>query len=167
MKKVTIYKGFHRPLTLIPACFKNMSRSNRKQVITKKITFTDSCRYRLDNGDQEDWNKLFGICYGLFGIHKNSARFVWRYNEEYDTIDIGVYYYIDGIRKWNKVKEVRIGETYTFEIWRDLDNVVRFHIDGLRVDEVTMGATCPKQIFGCGLYFGGNRRAPQDITILK
>lgn len=167
MKKVTIHKGFHRPFTLIPACFRNVSRvrKNEKQIISKSIIFTDSCRYILDGSDQHDWNKLFGICFGWRGIHKNSARFVWRYNVATDRIDVATYYYIDGNREFEKVASLPLDTEAKFEIERD-GNHVSFYIDDEFMDYNDAFKTERCMLtFGCGLYFGGNRRAPQDIII--
>ena len=167
MKKVTIYKGFHRPFTLIPACFRNISRirSYKKQIIAKTITFTDSCRYYLTGNDQHDWNKLFGICFGWNGIHKNSARFVWRYNPGTDRIEITTYYYIDGQRVFENPFTLQINEPVKLVIERE-DNKLWFYINDEFFDYIEFETQC-KFTFGCGLYFGGNRRAPQDIIIYK
>lgn len=165
MKKQTILKGFHRPLAILPACFRNMSRKGH-QIITKRLIFTDSCRYFLVGGDQADWNKLFGFCHGIRGIHRNSARFAWRYNVDHDTIDIAAYSYRGGFRTWNKIKELHIGREHSFEIERTSDGFVVFRIDGIFHHHEYLREFW-KTAYGCGLYFGGNRRAPQKITILQ
>ena len=161
MKTQTIYKGFHRPFQLIPACFRFLSFS-RHFCISKHVLFTDSCRYNLFGKDQKDWNKLFGFCLGINGIHKNSARCVWRYKPEADKIEIAAYYYIGGIRICRRLTTVKINQLINLKIVR-AGRSVFFFADGFMVDDDVIGYDKPA--FGCGLYFGGNRRAPQNITI--
>lgn len=161
MKTRTILKGFHRPLSLIPACFKFISFDERFS-IKKKVVFTESCQYNFDNDDQLDWNKLFGFCLGINGVHKNSARYVWRYKPIADKIEIAAYYYIDGKRQYRKVTSVKINQCVTLEILKTGRSIFFFAEDFLVDDNVI---TSNRAAFGCGLYFGGNRRAPQNITI--
>lgn len=166
MKKFIIKEGRHRPFSLIPACIKGMCIGD--SIIKKKVMFTQSCRYYLNNGDQQDWNKLFGVCFGLFGIHKDSARLVWRYNPQYDVIEIAVYYYKDGTRTFQKVFDVAIGEERTFEM--ELYHSEGFTYVATFVDECTQldNERFDKDNYialGCGLYFGGNQTAPHDIEI--
>lgn len=167
MQKVTIHKGFHRPLTLIPAGLHYISRINRtkKQAIIVIVVFTDSCRYYLNNADQQDWNKLIGICFGIRGIDEDSARFAWRYNPGTDRIEIATYYYIKGQREWEKVATVQIGETVKFEIERE-GNQVWFYMNDEFMDyNNSFDISKCRFTFGCGLYFGGNKKAPQNITL--
>ncbi len=158
MKKQIILKGFHRPLQLIPACFKNM-RSGLVFELTKQIEFTDSCRYRLYSDDQYDWNKLFGVCRG---IHTNSGRFAWRYNDRTGQIEIAIYTYINGRRDASIVKAIPINKRFKFSIRRHF-NYLSYYINDQLVGESWIGAN--ERLWGCGLYFGGNRRAPQTIIV--
>lgn len=160
MKKQIILKGFHRPLQLIPACFKNM-RSGMIFSLTKEIEFTDSCRYNLHSDDQQDWNKLFGVCAGIFGIHTNSGRFAWRYHN--GMIEIAIYTYINGERDASLVKAIPINKRIKFDIRRHF-NYLRYYINDRLVGESWIGAD-NHTLWGCGLYFGGNRRAPQTIIV--
>lgn len=161
MKTRTILKGFHRPLSLIPACFQFFTFKERFS-IKKNVVFTDSCRYDLKGKDQKDWNKLFGFCLGINGIHKNSARCVWRYKPEADKIEIAAYYYIGGNRICRRLTTVKINQLINLKIVR-AGRSVFFFADGFMVDDDVIGYDKPA--WGCGLYFGGNRRAPQNITI--
>lgn len=160
MKKQIIPKGFHRPLQLIPACFKNM-KSGLKFSLTKEIEFTDSCRYKLYSDDQYDWNKLFGVCAGIFGVHTNSGRFAWRYSN--GMIEIAIYTYINGERDASPVKTVPINKRIKFDIRRNF-NYLSYYINDRFVGESWIG-TDNNMLWGCGLYFGGNRRAPQTIIV--
>lgn len=161
MKTRTILKGFHRPLSLIPACFKFISFDERFS-IKKKVVFTESCRYNFDNDDQLDWNKLFGFCLGINGVHKNSARIVWRYKHEADKIELAAYYYINGIRICRRLTTVEINRVIDLEIVKSGHSIF-FNAYGFLRDHDIIESNKP--VFGCGLYFGGNRRAPHNITI--
>lgn len=161
MKKQIILKGFHRPLQLIPACFKNMKKRTYYFSLTKEIKFTDSCRYNLHSNDQHDWNKLFGVCAGIFGIHTNSGRFAWRYSN--GMIEIAIYTYINGERDASLVKTIPINRRFKFDIRRQF-NYLRYFINDQLVGESWIGAD-NSTLWGCGLYFGGNRRAPQTIIV--
>lgn len=160
MKKQIILRGFHRPLQLIPACFKNM-KSGLIFSLTKEIEFTDSCRYNLHSDDQHDWNKLFGVCAGIFGIHTNSGRFAWRYSN--GMIEIAIYTYINGERDASPVKTIPINKRFKFDIRRHF-NYLSYYINDKLVGESWIGAG-NNTLWGCGLYFGGNRRAPQTIIV--
>ncbi|MBR6774572.1 MAG: hypothetical protein IKM23_02510 [Bacteroidales bacterium] len=165
MKKQTIRKGFHRPFQLIPPCLKFFS-VRKDFYIRRTFFFTKSCRYMLDGGDQMDWNKLFGFCYGVKGIHVNSVRFAWRYSASRDMIEIATYCYKNSKRIYKIVGTVCIGKPVTLSIRRcvDIEDDVIFFLCGFNVvDRIIIESD--KFVFGCGLYFGGNRRAPQDIII--
>lgn len=161
MKNKIILKNFHRPLQLLPPCLSFISR-RKKFGISRIFSFTDSCRYTLDNGDQGDWNKLFGFCYGWKGIHQNSARIVWRYLPASDMIELATYFYIKGTRTYKIIAKAIIGKNYYMTINRDGDYVT-VYFESKEVDRVKFDST--QTAFGCGLYFGGNRRAPHKITI--
>lgn len=159
MKKQIILKGFRRPLQLIPACFRNM-RFGEVFSIRKDIMFTNSCRYRLPYEDQADWNKLFGVC---ARIHKDSGRFAWRYNVRTGMIEIAIYSYIGGERSIDIIKPVPINKPIEFMI-RRTGGYLNYYINGALVGETWFNLQ--RDLFwGCGLYFGGNRRAPQRIVV--
>lgn len=92
MRKLFILKGFHYS-TFTPRLFysKNFSRS-------VSVKFDRSCAYEIE--EKSCVNKLWGISFGLFGVHKNSYRFGWTYNKEQDNITIWSYVYNNG--KLNK-----------------------------------------------------------------
>lgn len=168
MKKHIIYKGFHRPFP-----FKILGLCREYDYIIKRnFIFTDSCKYELDKGDQLDWNKLFGISFGLFGIHKNSVRFVWRYNPDKDIINIGAYWYVNGIRDYYSLVDIPFNKEYTFKI-TILGNQVIFTVldEFIAIGKFALNVfddkTISKNKYKCGIYFGGNRRAPQRIEIVE
>lgn len=167
MKKHTIYKYCHRPF---PFKIVGLNREEGNMII-RSFIFTDSCKYLLDENDQLDWNKLYGVSFGLFGIHKNSVRFVWRYNPKINKIQIGAYWYLDGYRNWYLLCSVELNQLINFKITFLKDSVVFTVLDDLvpiakyqlYIDEKTL----TKDKYQCGIYFGGNRRAPKNITIVE
>lgn len=170
MKKITIKEKRHRPLSIIPPFVRNM-RFDRSgsQIIGYELLFDESCEYLLNNGDQQDWNKLYGWGLGL-NHQENSIRLVWRYNAIEKVIEVAPYLYIDGKRTMptkEQIVKVKIGEKIKTSI-EVLDNVARVviesdkcHISEFKFDEDASN----KPLFGCWYYFGGNRKAPHDITI--
>ncbi len=169
MEKLTIRKGRHRPFKIIPACFREMSFNIHSIPQVRYVRFTDSCRYDLGDGDQKDWNKLYGYCRGILGIHEDSVRVVWRYNKDTGMIELGLYRYMNGKRIFPEhIFSVRIDEDITVKLEFRSDDIYLNIITESRSEwEFVKSPFDYKKslLFGCGLYFGGNRTAPQDITI--
>lgn len=163
-KRHTIYKNCHRPIFRIPVL-----KRVKDNHIRKCFRFTDSCRYYLDYGDQMRWNKLTGFCIGLLGIRKNSFRFVWRYNPNVDMIEIGAYWYKGGERGYKVLCRINIGEEYIFDmqIYSDciVFKVIEDEYTRISFHELPMEDLRDRSKYMCGIYFGGNRFAPQRIVI--
>lgn len=166
-KKHTILKYWRRPF---PPKIVGLNFISDDYIL-RSFEFTESCKYILDSGDQYDWNKLFGFSAGLFGIHNNSARFAWRYNPQTNKIEIAAYCYIDGERYWNIMHAVDVNTALNYKISVLKDSVVFTILDDLiPVAKYHMHFNinlkdAPK--YECGIYFGGNRRAPHRIKILE
>ena len=167
----TIFKGFHRPLGL-PAflCPTGRLRKNEGKMLTKLVTFTDNCTYEIKKEKQGDWNKLFGVCFGILGIHRHSIRFGWRWNISKQKIEI-CYIIYDGKRiERTQIAfcDCELNREYHFNItWilkddRTLD--VTFHPLQYDVEEHLNVPIKARRFFGCGFYFGGKTRAPHRIT---
>lgn len=161
----TIYKHCHRPFP-----FKILGIKKANSQIVRRFKFLESCCYYLDNGDQYDWNKLYGVTFGLFGIHKNSVRFVWRYDPVTDKIIIAAYWYKDGERNYYTLCSIDFNEKYDFKlsITEEYVNFTVLEDNFLKISsfELYMGREIlSKRKYQCGIYFGGNRRAPHKIVI--
>lgn len=170
MNKVKIKENRHRPLSIIPPFMRNI-RFDRKgsQIIGYELLFDESCEYLLDNGDQYDWNKLYGWGFGL-NHHEDSVRLVWRYNLIEKVIEVAPYLYIEG-KKTMPTKEqiikVKIGEKIKTSI-EVLDNIARVIIETDKCypfEFIFDISVSNKPLLGCWFYFGGNRKATHDITI--
>lgn len=164
MKK-TICKGRHRPFGF-PAFLCPMGILRKEKSIKRTVTFNDNCIYVFDDDDQYDWNKLFGLCFGITGIHNNSARFGWRYNTKIGMFEIGTLVYKDGVPNREAVADIAPGEEIHLKIKfvRMKDNIeVYFFVEDMYVGETCLNPSS-FMYFGCGFYFGGNKVAPHKIT---
>ena len=166
MKK-TILKGWHRPIGL-PAflCPIGHLGEEKKKSIKRKVVFQDSCRYDLKNENQYDWNKLFGVCFSILGIHMDSVRFGWRYNLQKGIIEICIIIYKDGLVQRLQVAEIDIDKEIDLEISIERVNnqiEVFFFVENLHVGGIVL-APSSVWYFGCGFYFGGDERAPHKIS---
>ena len=135
--------------------------------IGRRVTFSFSARYDLDNDDQADHNKLFGIAYG--GVHRNSARFGWRYDPGVRKFILSAYCYLNGERQMEDICEVVANRqydcvliisrsAYTFQV-KQVDNGNVFRTIGISKGHKR------KNGWLLGPYFGGNRPAPNTMTI--
>ena len=163
MRTTTIKKGTHAPFRfpkIIPGMYHRYDYD---------IIFTKSCRYNLQNEDQLDVNKLFGIGY-FPSHHKNSVRFGWRYDLNKEKIEILSYYYKDKKRSFDHLCFVDIGDLYSFSLtitdkYHELIVASKYPTNYPEYYKVEI-PVIPKSIgYLLRPYFGGNQKAPQDITI--
>jgi len=170
MSKKTIFKGFHRPIGL-PAFLAPMGFLRKKLNYTfkRKVTFFENCAYDLKNGKQGDWNKIYGACFGLFGIHKTSVRFGWRYSIPKNCIELCTIAYINGkpFRDYLPLCDLELGESKELRINVYIDDYKFLHVQfyvGKQLVKVLCWQIKPRFYFGCGFYFGGESKAPHKIT---
>jgi hypothetical protein len=158
---MTIKKGTHAPFRL-PRILISPSE------LIYKITFTDSCKYKINEEDQLDINKLFGIGY-LPNHHNSSVRFGWVSNPTEQGISIYAYWYANKIRNWQYMGEVPLyapnyysisvsGTKHTLQVHSPYPNTR----EGLRA---TVDVKTSAISYLLRPYFGGNQKAPHDITI--
>jgi hypothetical protein len=136
-----------------------------------QLTFTESCRYDLKSDDQFDTNKLCGIGFIPGFHHKDSARFGWRYWPDKGWVELSAYCYVDSRRIIQHIGFCEIGKPYKIEL-KVLTSMYRFNCD--EVNKYYLKSNGEAQVkrnhkkmfmYRLGTYFGGNRTAPQDITI--
>lgn len=178
MIRIKIKKGRHYPW-LIPIAFPFRVRKNDSNYRSAQFMFTDSCLFDLHDEDQWDVNKLFGFSIGMH--HKTSFRFGWRPILKNGTIEIVAYEYHDGFRfKTMPICEVELNTVYKFRVGY-LPHINRsyYHVsdtktgklikDRFIVDFANDVKLARKSGLGytLGVYFGGNEKAPHDITIYK
>jgi len=177
--KITIKKGRHYPW-LIPLASPIWVRKLEGTFRTAKFMFSDSCMFDLHDEDQWDVNKLFGFS---IGHHQkgSSFRFGWRPLLNNGTIEIVAYEYHDGFRfKTMPICEVELNKQYKFRIgYLPYINRTYYNVsdtqtgkrikDRFIVDFTNEVKLLKKSGLGytLGVYFGGNEKAPHDITIFK
>jgi hypothetical protein len=175
--KIVIKKGRHYPW-LIPIAFPIWVRKNEATFRKAKFMFTDSCMFDLHDEDQWDVNKLFGFSIGHHQ-KRSSFRFGWRPKLQTKTIEIVAYEYHDGIRqKTMSIAEIELNKCYNFRIgYLPHINRTFYHISDcqknkLIKDRFIIDFTNEINLnkkgglgYTLGIYFGGNEKAPQDITI--
>lgn len=132
-----------------------------------KIKFNDSCRYNLDNLDQQDWNKLNGITNAVFGNAQYSQTFmmVWRYNVITKKFEIGAYLhnYPEQERSTpedNKTVYVMDGDSCDVMVL--IQDKIRLNIDNSTV-EIPTNIKFNHIVRETNPWFGGNNPAPQFI----
>lgn len=152
--KLNILKGWHYS-NFFPRVFLF------KQPFTKSVTvkFDRSCMYSID--EKSCVNKLWGFSVGLFGVHQNSFRFGWTYNQELDTIDIWSYAYLSGRLYKKRMGSCEFNKEYTFTIV--LNDKVTLYFDD-HIAEFQLIEWRPL-LLELGFYFGGNTKAPHKMNI--
>jgi hypothetical protein len=170
---MTIRKNTHAPFRL-PEFYLD------HQPVWYEVSFTDSCRYRFGNDDDNDINKLFGVAFITWGSfwfviknlfkgklkalhHYNSIRYGWRYDALSNRFEVWRYIYFNGDRFMWYVDGLNVGESvmlYMMPI--DLnDKQCTYSLGGIY--KIWMPAHSLK--YKLLPYFGGNRKAPHDMII--
>ena len=137
---------------------------------TTKLNFTfkfdDNCWYI---NPTSSINKLYGISYGIIGIHKNSIRIGWIPDKDKNRIKL--YYYGYENESDHIGKHIAIIDTNVeYKI-----NMFLYIINGEPMKLcITLNNTsiyddiCKVKInwlgFGCKPYFGGNNTAPNKMS---
>ncbi|QNH60767.1 hypothetical protein [Hymenobacter sediminicola] len=139
------------------------------------VTFGQDCAYSLPDYYAANVNKLFGLSFGFFGVHRNSARFGWYWDPEQQCMRLIAYCYTDGVKDWNLRKEfpvvgrAQLGQRVLCRLVVEAD-AYHFSVSdasGQLVSELRLAR--PKHLPGFGLthslYFGGELPAPHDMHI--
>lgn len=136
----------------------------------KNISFSEECWYPYLNTDSYDINKLFGFSHGHH--HINSIRFGWVPNfEKKNYIEIWIYIYNKGVRKFEKICEVSTNKWYRYQIYLTNHNEIIFLVKDLKnnilIGNSTKEYKKPTIDIGYNLFpfFGGNNASPCDMEI--
>lgn len=139
-----------------------------RKSFTWTVKFTESCRYDLGNADQGDTNKLIGIGY-LWSHHKDSARFGWRYDAARGQINLSAYCYVNGQRVIKHICFCEIGKEYRIRLQV---LAMSYYFDVYEPSSVTAAGIVTVERnhhkhfkYRLGVWFGGQARAPHDMTI--
>jgi hypothetical protein len=153
----------------LPGChFPLFPRLWPSRSVSATFSFTESCRYALDNGDQGDWNKLCGLKYSWPWQPLKAVMFGWRYNPETKLIEIAAYINdpVKGRMMGEPMASFRIGATVKVRI-RRLEDCWLFGVykweDWIEeTHPVSFDNELGRPVAG---WFGGNRAAPHTIVI--
>jgi len=137
---------------------------NFEKGISYSVRFDDSCVYQLQEGEQDDINKLFGYSLG-FDHHQNSARFGWFYKE--GKIHLFSYVYDLGERKYDFLCKIELNKSYSLSIFAFRDYWEFDVCSSERINSIFQVRRKSRFRVGYKLwpYFGGNNPAPHDIKI--
>lgn len=160
-----ICKGWHYSLPMFPWVVKT-------DFFSRKVEFTNSCRYDLQTADQQDWNKLTGFTLGASlrdNIHQDSLRIAWRWNKKEEKVELTWYAYCNGQRLYAEAPlyKAGIGESLCITLALRPDGFYTVIVAG----STTVVCIMPQKLKSarrgwlCFPYFGGNRTAPNPITI--
>jgi len=165
--KIKIKKGRHYPWLIpigLPICVRKKTSTFR----SANFMFTDSCMFDLHDEDQWDVNKLFGFS---IGHHQKgtSFRFGWRPLLNNMTIEIVAYEYHDGFRlRTMPICEVELNKWHEFIISYNPQKQKTFYFVNKKSFSNNVSLAKKSGLgYTLGVYFGGNEKAPQDITIYK
>lgn len=135
--------------------------------------FDEAAKYNLQDNDQWDWNKLFGISFHLFTSHKNSAMIGWRYNIADDQFEFNAYAHIDGERYYTEALFVLPGSGSIDLDIEVVDRTVYFRfssIDQISAGQIEYQFDYPKLNRlrrAIEAWFGGNRTPNRKISFSR
>lgn len=165
MEKIKIREGRHYPFL---GQIRPLRLFRSGMVSNYLVAFKIDDLYQLGGTDQLDINKIWGLSFGFH--HNNSVRFGWRWNDTTNINEVFLYYYQDGERKSIKIGDCHLGKPFYAQMWVtmtynkicvsveafDFNTTIEFRMRGVAVLGYELGA-----------YFGGNRVAPNDISIWR
>jgi hypothetical protein len=171
MRKLVIIKNSRRPFPYFEF-FLFFIKQNKSFSITKHFKFTDSAIYQFNDADQYDINKLFGFSVGMH--HNNSFRFGWRPNKDLNKIEIVGYEYHDKVRIPSiPICEVELNKWYEYKmIYLCGFKTIHYHVSDGSKTIIAGGNKIELKHkinwgYRLGLYFGGNKKAPHNITVYQ
>lgn len=121
------------------------------------------CAYTFNDVDQDDVDKLFGVCFG-WNDHKNSVRIGWRYKD--GAFKLFSYSYNDSKRSIFLLHDFPADTTVYMKMIFDFkNNQVLFIREGYITFKLNYDF--PKCKIGYYLYpyFGGNKKAPHKMNV--
>lgn len=132
--------------------------------MSRTLIFDKNCLYE-DTSGEEDWNKAFGFSYG--NHHTTSFRIGWRCRE--GVIETCLYYYMNGVRNFKHLKNVRPGTPNKFIIVAGRNRVEVVYgnrISGYNAMNVKgLTSLKPKPGYYLYPYFGGQAKAPHKMKL--
>ncbi|MEM9337771.1 MAG: hypothetical protein AAGA66_03525 [Bacteroidota bacterium] len=129
-----------------------------------KAVFNESAIYQTGlKENQHDINKLMGFSDCNAHHHENSARFGWRWLD--GQLEIHAYTYTNGERNTEFVGNVELDRAYEYHIELN-ENSYDFYLQDVGTITMRRSKFCSTGLYYMLYpYFGGNEKAPHDITI--
>ena len=136
------------------------------QEVRFKFVIPKNAWFSKENEDDEDWNKLYGVSYGLFGIHKNSLRIAWKPDFEVkNKFQLAYYAYENGKKVTKKICSVFGDCQYEGQIYLHNDGDVSVFIN----DDYRYFDKCDVRTsyiaFTCKPYHGGDGKSKNKYAI--
>lgn len=163
MKKYTILKNWHYCLTFferLVSWFYDQSEFNIEFKLSKQ------CWYPKTNSNNH-YNKIIGLCFGIFGMHKNSVRLYWIPNFEKPNKLFLYGYSYDSFYKDHESKyfcEIDVDTKYVCTLTLT-DDSYEFNIHTLGNFEMENNIEDSKFQKKTFPYFGGKDRAPHKMVV--
>lgn len=130
--------------------------------------FVTSPNYKFGNEDDDDINKLYGLCFGM-GPHMFSYRIGWNSTSD-KTVGYYQYYYVRGKRFMVPIGSYPSNLRIRWKIMplRHLNQIQVVYVIGTKVNTFTTpfdftGAS--KWTFKLFPYFGGNNVSMRDFNV--
>ena len=163
MKNFTIPKGWHYAKFLFGRLGGWHYNKKRFHI---SFMFDTNCYWSSPrNDDDYDLNKLYGISFGLFNIHKNSVRLAWRPRFGYGDIMIFAYIYDNKNDKHISEYITTVNTNQLYEATIEINpGVYRFIVDGkiFIITNTSPDKKIQKELYP---YFGGNNTAINTMSI--
>ena len=167
-----IFKNFRRPFPFFELPKLVIINKDKDYTMSKTLSFDKSTMYNFGDVDQLDINKLFGFSIGWH--QDNSFRFGWRPNKDLTKMEILSYVYTNGVMSFEVITEVNLDNFYEYTLFCNSGNsVVKFLINNQNTYDfksIEISIILKNKYnfgYGLGLYFGGNRKCPQTMDIIK
>lgn len=138
-----------------------------------KFKIDGNLKYDLNNHNQYDWNKLFGMTFfNVIPNDDNSIRIGYRYITRTDTHELTIYYHVNGV--FNTDKIIQLNGTSSYELIANIkysnkrSTVILTDLENkaLLVENRNWNANY-MFAYENNFYFGGNDPAPNTMTLQK
>ncbi len=134
--------------------------------INKEVVISKEAWFEKTNVDDEDINKLFGVAFGILGVHKNSFRIGWKPNKMKGNIDLYAYYYNnEGKHTSEFLNTIFTSYHYNISIQWDGNNIFSVDIDGENYFMRELKIKQNPLKFFLRPYHGGDNRAYNKYSI--
>tara|TARA_R110001599_G_scaffold26866_1_gene94760 strand:+ start:2973 stop:3521 length:549 start_codon:yes stop_codon:yes gene_type:complete len=136
--------------------------TTKSNYITFEAIFDESAQYTsIDPINQYDVNKLYGLSDNGTSHTKNSIRFGWRWLN--DSLEILWFKHEDGDFSFGNITTIDLNTSYQYSITFTEDSYILI-VDGVEV-EIDRKHSGTYRKYYLYPYFGGDEKAPHNITI--